>query len=143
MTKTEILQAWYDQAWSRGDLSDLERFYTADVTATGVVPSLPLNRNDFQDFVAALRHQVKQIAISITQAVEQGEWLAARIEFNGCCAATDAPIQTTGQVMIRFKDGKMAQSYGQFDYITLFEQLGQLPQDTIAACLAGQGLTWR
>lgn len=143
MTKTEILQAWYDLAWTRGDLSAMERFYAADITASGVVPSLPLALNDFESFVTALRSQVDQISISITQSVEQDDWLAARIAFSGSCAATARPVHTTGQVMIRFKDGKMAESHGQFDYITLFEQLGQLPQDTVAACLAGQGLTWQ
>jgi len=93
--------------------------------------------------VTSLRSHLQGISITITHAVEQDDWLAARISFQSACAATGKPVSTTGHVMIRFEDGKMAESFNQFDYISLFEQLGQMPQDTVAACLTGQGLMWR
>ncbi len=44
--------------------------------------------------------------------------------------------------MARFKGGKMVEAYNQFDFISLFEQLGQLPQDTLPICMTGQQLDW-
>ena len=143
MTKTEILQAWYDQAWTRGDLNAVERFYTADVTGPVVVPSLSLNISELHAFLTVLRSRVRQIAIKVTQAVEQSGWLAAPTTFSGCCVATAGRVETKDQVLIRFAESKVTGSHGQVDDIALFEQLGHLPQDTDTACLAGQGLTWR
>ncbi|MEX0304680.1 MAG: ester cyclase [Leisingera sp.] len=142
-SKVEILQSWYALAWSQGDLSAIDDYFLPGVSASGVVPSLKLSRNDFEAFVTSLRSRLRGIRITVTHAVEQGDWLAARIAFESACAATGNPVSTSGHVMIRFEDGKMAETHNQFDYITLFEQLGQLPQDTVAACLTGQGLMWR
>lgn len=142
LSKTEILNSWYQKAWGNGDLSEMEEYFHASSTANGVIPSLPLMRNDFESFVTALRSLLRDISIDITQTVEQDDWLAARIAFRAACVVSGQQVQTSGHVMIRFQDGKMAESYNQFDYVTLFEQLGQLPQDTIAACLSGQELTW-
>lgn len=142
-SKTEILNSWYQKAWSDGDLSELEDYFPAASIANGVIPSLPLSRNDFEAFVSALRSHLRDITIQIVHSVEQGDWLAVRIAFCATCAASGKPVRTSGQVMIRFEDGKMMESHNNFDYVTLFEQLGQLPQDTIAACLSGEELTWR
>ncbi|KIC11207.1 hypothetical protein RA19_07600 [Leisingera sp. ANG-M1] len=142
-SKTDILQRWYDQAWTRGDLSALDDYFFPSTTATGVLPSLQLTRADFEAFVTALRSRLERISIRIIHAIEQDDWLAARISFQSCCSATGKPVSTSGHVMIRFEDGKMAESFNQFDYVSLFEQMGQLPQDTVAACLTGQGLMWR
>ncbi|KIC21249.1 ester cyclase [Leisingera sp. ANG-Vp] len=141
--KAEVLQRWYDQGWTRGDLSALDDYFLPGSTATGAVPSLQLSRSDFEAFVTALRSRLERIRIEITQVVEQGDWLAARTRFQSICIATGKPVVTTGHVMIRFEDGKMAETFSQFDYVSLFEQLDQLPPDTVAACLTGQGLMWR
>jgi len=41
-------------------------------------------------------------------------------------------------VFCRFKDGQIVEAYNSFDFVGFFEQLGLLPESTIAICMSGQ-----
>ncbi|MFW8636575.1 ester cyclase [Cribrihabitans pelagius] len=141
-SKAELLQSWYDRAWRDGDLSAIDETFLPETSASGVVPSLQLSRADFEAFLDALRNLLCNIEVSIVQSMEQGDWLAARLLLSGERAADGTPVSATGQVMLQFAGGKIAATYGQLDYFTLFEQLGQLPADALPVCLTGQRLDW-
>ncbi|MFW8592920.1 ester cyclase [Cribrihabitans neustonicus] len=141
-SKAELLQNWYDRAWRDGDLSAIDETFLPGTSASGVVPSLQLSRADFEAFLDALRNLMRNIKVTIVQSMEQGDWLAARLLLSGESAGTGVPVSATGQVMLQFRGGKIAATYGQLDYFTLFEQLGQLPADALPICLTGQRLDW-
>lgn len=141
-SKAELLQRWYDRAWRDGDLGAIEDTYLPDTSASGVIPSLQLSRADFEAFLDALRNLMRNIEVSIVQSLEQDDWLAARLLLSGESRATNEPVSATGQVMLQFQGERIAATYGQLDYFTLFEQLGQLPADALPVCLTGQRLDW-
>lgn len=141
-SKPELLQSWYDRAWRDGDLSAIDETFLPETSASGVVPSLQLSRADFEAFLDALRNLMRNIEVTIVQSMEDGDWMAARLLLTGESTETGAPVSATGQVMLKFSGSKIAETYGQLDYFTLFEQLGQLPADALPVCLTGQRLNW-
>ena len=143
LSKTEILHNWFDQVWCQGNLAVIENFLAPDIAASGVVPPMKLTREEFASFMTIVRSQLERISVEVTHTIEQGDWLAARVAIQGIATRTGERIATTGQLMVRFENGKMAEAYNEFDYISILEQLGQLPEDTIAVCLTGQSLDWR
>lgn len=141
-TNAEILKDWYDQVWVHGDIDAIDKFFVPDLVATGIVPEMQMGRDDFQDLVMAFRAHVGDIDVQLPKTVENGDWLAAFLHVNTTRADNGAPIVVTGQVMARFDDGKIVEAYNQFDFVSLFEQLGQLPEDTIPVAMTGQRLDW-
>ena len=142
MTKTEILQQWYDRVWVDGDLDAIDQFFQPDATAEGIIPEFQVGRDEFRDLVTAFRYHVGDIRVELPKVIENGDWLAAILHVHTSRADNGAPIELTGQVMARFQDGKVVEAYNQFDFISLFEQLGQLPADTLPVCMTGQSLDW-
>ena len=142
MTKSELLKEWYDRVWVHGDLEAIDQFFDPDTMAEGIIPEMQVGVDDFRDLVTAFRYHVGDIDVKLPKTVENGDWVAAMLHVHTSRADNGAPIEVTGQVMARFKNDKVVEAYNQFDFISLFEQLGQLPEDTLPICMTGQQLAW-
>ena len=142
MTKSEVLKAWYAEVWEQGNTDAIQKYFSPDTMAEGLIPEMQVGPDDFRDLVAAFRHILGEIRVELPKIIEDGNWLSAILHVHTSRADNGAPIEVTGQVMARFRDGKMVEAYNQFDFVSLFEQLGQFPQDTLPVCMTGQRLDW-
>ncbi len=142
MKKSELLQQWYDQVWTNGNLDAIDRLFAPETRANGVIPEFQMDRSDFRDLVAACRQHFGKIRFDLLRTIENGDWLAAALRLRTTRADTGAPIEATGQIMARFQGDRMVETHNHFDFVSLFEQLGQFPPDTLPICLTGQRLTW-
>ncbi|MGR3759194.1 nuclear transport factor 2 family protein [Roseobacteraceae bacterium NS-SX3] len=143
MTKTEILQRWYDEVWHRGNLDVIGEMLMPDTKVLGSVAVLEGRNCEYRDLVGALRNLFMSVEVRIRQTVESGDWLAAHLDAD-CARASDGEwIAFSGQVMVRFEGEKFAEFHSHFDYLTMFEKLGQMPRDVFAVCTTGHGLIWR
>lgn len=142
MDKKELLQSWYNEVWVNGNVDAIPDYFQQDMLATGVVPEMQVGADDFAELVMAFRAHVDKIEVEMPIVVDQDDWISAFLKVRMIRADTDAPVEVTGQVMARYKNGKIVEAYNQFDFVSLFEQLGQLPEDTIPICMTGQRLDW-
>ncbi|MBE1296912.1 ester cyclase [Phycobacter azelaicus] len=142
MTNTEHLRAWYTEVWEKGNLDKIGEFFANDTIATGIVPEIQVGTGELQELVMAFQAHVGKFKIDLAKVIEQGDWVAALVIVRTTRGDTGAPLEVTGQIMTRFKDGKIVEAYNHFDYVSLLEQMELLPADTIPICLTGQRLTW-
>jgi len=142
MTKKEILQRWYDEVWCKGNLDMIDELFCPDTIASGIIPEMQMGPQDFRDLIFAVRNLVGDISVALPVTIEQDDWLSAVLIVNTCRNDSGTPIIVTGQVIARFDDGRMVETYNQFDWMSLFEQLGQFPPETLPVCMAGQRLDW-
>ncbi|MFC3616358.1 ester cyclase [Lutimaribacter marinistellae] len=142
MSKAELLKEWYQEVWERRNFDAIERLFNPDTMAEGLVPDMQVGPGDFRDLVMALGHLFGEIEVEIPKIVEGGDWVSALLRFHSTRADNGAPILATGQVMARFDGDRMVEAYNHFDFVSLFEQTGQFPQDTLPVCMTGQRLDW-
>ncbi|WIY24184.1 ester cyclase [Parasedimentitalea psychrophila] len=143
MTKTEFLQYWFDEVWSNGNLSVVDQMYGAESSSTGAILIAPFRREDICELVTAIRELLSDIRVTFSHQMEQEDWLAVRAVIDAERADNGAKIQMTGQMFIRFEGQIIAESHSHFNYISLFEQLGQIPPDAIPILLTGQAMKWK
>lgn len=142
MTNSDRLRAWYSDVWEKGDIEAIDRYFAPEAMAEGLIPEMQVGADDFRDLVMAFRHVLGEISVDLPKIVENGDWVSGILHVRTSRADNGAPLEVTGQVMARFKGDKMVEAYNQFDFISLFEQLGQFPQDTLPVCMTGQRLDW-
>lgn len=142
MSHADILRNWYAEVWENGNTDAIDQFFAPDTMAEGLVPEMQVGADDFRDLVVAFRHVLGDIKVELPKIIEDGDWVSAILHVRTARADNGAPLQATGSVVARFKDGRMVEAYNQFDFISLFEQLGQFPQDTLPVCMTGQRLDW-
>jgi ketosteroid isomerase-like protein len=142
MRKTELLQRWYDEVWSNGNLDMIDELFSPDTVAKGLLPEMAMGPGDFRELVHAIHELVEDITVQLPITVEQDDWLSAVAVAQAKRSDTGVPIQATGHVIARFEGDRMVETYNQFDFMSFFEQLGQMPAGTLPACMIGQRLDW-
>ncbi|WP_299614515.1 ester cyclase [uncultured Tateyamaria sp.] len=138
--KVKTLQGWYDEVWTNGDLEAIPKFLAPNARSRGIMGDMPFAIDDLEDLVTMVRELLGTIEITLPITMEQDDWLSALVEIKSHAADTGDPVHVFGQVIARFDGGKMVEIYTGTDSLTLFEQLGMLPENAMAVMLGGTRL---
>ena len=138
--KADILQQWFDRVWTDGDIDAIPDFLAENSVATGILPDMALSSTDMPELVQLMRSQLGHLDVRLVNTIESGDWIAALLEVRSHVADTGDPVHAFGQIMARFDGNKMIEIYNSFDFLSYFEQLGQLPPNALAVLLTGNRL---
>ncbi|ARE39179.1 hypothetical protein RGUI_1038 [Rhodovulum sp. P5] len=138
MGRIRQLEAWYRRVYIDGDMDAVGDLFTENMQEQGLMPGMQVNPAELQVFATALVHLVEDPSIRIVKAIESDDWLCALIETGGTRPDDGRPVRAMGQLMARFEGDRIAEAYNSFDFIHLFEQLGLLPEDSVAIGMSGQ-----
>ena len=133
----ETLRTWGQRVWVERDETAIDAMLAPDVAAHGLGGQTLIGPAAFKQFHAALCRLLRDTELVIDHHVEADGWLAALCIFKGT-SHEGRKVAITGTIYGRIADGKILEAYNHFDFLGLFTQLGQLPPDVLARCLAGK-----
>jgi steroid delta-isomerase-like uncharacterized protein len=123
--------------WEAGDLEGFDQVIAADAVDHDPQRPFPDERGPeaakktAEMFLAAF----PDTAYTIEQQVAEGDYVVTRWSARGThdgelmgIPATGKTVEVTGIAIDRFSDGKIAESWGNWDTIGLLQQLGAVPQ---------------
>ncbi|KUJ81778.1 ester cyclase [Ruegeria profundi] len=142
MSHADLLRNWFAEVWENGNTDVIDQYFAPETMAQGLIPEMQVGADDFEDLVTAFRHVLGDIKVELPKILEDGDWVSAIVHLKTTRADNGAPLQATGSVIARVRDNRVVEVYNQFDFISLFEQLGQFPKDTLPVCMTGQRLDW-
>ncbi|MEX0283618.1 MAG: ester cyclase [Paracoccaceae bacterium] len=137
MDKLEVAKTWYRRVYAEEDLSAIDDMLEPRTDAKGLGGQPLLGPEDFKGFVQGMLALLSDIDISIDKSMEEGDWLASVITISARCRNTGKPITVPGQVMAKVEDGKITEAHNAVDFLSMFSQLGLLPEDAFATCFSG------
>ncbi|MDO6725346.1 MAG: ester cyclase [Cognatishimia sp.] len=142
MTKEQdLLIEWFQRVWNEYDLDAVDEMFEPETEANGLMPDMALGSGDFKDFVPMVNELIEDIDFSLVKMTQTGDWVQGLYRVKARAAHNSAPINVMGQVCVRYEGDKMVEAYNNFDFFGFFEQLGQLPEMSLALCLSGQSLS--
>ncbi|WP_299653042.1 hypothetical protein [uncultured Tateyamaria sp.] len=97
--------------------------------------------NEVREWMAILFSLVRDIQVTFLKALDVDNWASVFMRINCTSRVNGAKVEVFQQIMLRQQDGRLAESYPQFDLLRFFEQLGQLPDDAYPLLMAGNKLT--
>ena len=129
-----LIHRWFEQVWNEGRTEAIAEMLADDAIVHGLSDdsSTPWRGLDsFKEFHAKFRGAFPDIRVTVEDTVREGDRIAARCSVRGKhtgealgFAATQAPVEFTGMVIVRIKDGKIVEAWNNFDFMTLYKQLG-------------------
>ena len=88
---------------------------------------------DYRPFYEAFRQGFPNLKVIIEDMVAEGDKVAARCSVRGSHegeflgrAATQSPVEITGITIVRIYNGKIVEAWNNFDFMTLYKQVGHL-----------------
>lgn len=138
MANSDIMREWFSRVWEQGDVSAIDELFEPDVQAQGIVPDMEMGAEEFKFLVATIQEVITPPKIRINKLVEQDDWIAGLMTMHAQTQGNRTPVDVACMVFCRFQDGRIKEAYNSFDFVSFFEQLGLLPENTIAICMSGQ-----
>jgi hypothetical protein len=139
--KLHILKDFFHVIWQQGRTSELDKFFADTAEHKGVMPGFTLSVDELHIFVAQIRALVSDIVFDVAHSMSQGHWLSAIFIVRAKSVSTGGLIEVPGQTFVRFEGDRIAEMYHAFDFLTFFQQVGQLPEDSHVVLMAGTKLS--
>jgi steroid delta-isomerase-like uncharacterized protein len=134
-----LVRRWFEEVWNKGRAEAIEELFDAEGVAHGLADesSAPLRGPaNFGVFHQRFREAFPEIEVVVEDTVSEGDKVAARCTVRGRhrgdslgFKATDSPVEFDGICIVRIADGKIVEAWNNFDFMSMFQQLGALRLD--------------
>ena len=140
----ELVLRWFEEVWNKGRAEAIDEMFAEEGVAHGLTdeqgnPSLR-GPSAFKIFFRKFRDAFPDIRVVVEDAIAEGDKVAARCTVRGShqsdslgFAATQRPMEITGMSSVRIQDGKIVEAWNNFDFMSMFQQLGALQMVSNAA----------
>jgi steroid delta-isomerase-like uncharacterized protein len=138
MTNKELIHRWFDEVWNNGNEAVIDELLDADAEPTDLMhaDAEGLRGPDaFRPFYHMVRHAFPDLHIKIEDMVAEDDRVAVRCSMRGTHAgdgmgmpATQRPVAISGMFMCRIKDSRIVEAWNNVDMMSLFQQIGSMPQ---------------
>ena len=137
-----LVRRWFQEVWNGGRAEAIDEMFDEEGVAHGLADESGApcrGPAHFRVFHQRFREAFPDIEVVVEDTVSEGDKVAARCTVRGRhrgdslgFKATDSPVEFTGMTFVRISDGKIAEAWNNFDFMSMFQQLGALRLDAAA-----------
>ena len=119
-------------------MSAVDDLVQPDLRATGMGQVGAISPDEVKQFAKALFGLIENLTTKFHRFINQDDWIAFHFTIEATSCHTGKPVSLDCQTMARIVDGKIQTGINHADWISFFEQLGQLPPKVLSDCMAGR-----
>ena len=124
--QTTLLYRWFDEVWNKDNENAIDKLLTPNATAKGIVPDdQPKGPKGFKVFFKDFRKQFHNVNVKVEDAIAQDDIESARTTVSAIHTESGKPVTFSGICMVKVSDGKIAEAWNSYDFLDLYQQLGQ------------------
>ena len=129
----DVAHTWFEEVWNKGSEATIDRMMEANAPFHGLnADGSPIvGPAGFKPFFHRFREAFPDMHIAIDRTISQGDMVALHCTVTGThrghalgIAPTNKAVKMTGMAMARVRDGKLAEGWNSFDFLSLYQQLG-------------------
>lgn len=131
-----FIRRWFEEVWNKGREEAIDEMLAEEVVVNGLADESgePLRgAAGFKSFFRRFREAFPEIEVVVEDVISESDNVAARCTVRGRhrgdtlgFAATEQPVEFTGMTIARIRDDKIVEAWNNFDFMTMFQQLGAL-----------------
>lgn len=131
-----LIRRWFEEVWNKGHEEGIDEMFAADGIAHGLAEEsdkILRGPEGYKPFYRKFRSAFPEIEVVVDETIAEGDKVAARCTVRGKhqsdslgFSATGKSTEFTGITIVRIADGKIVEAWNNFDFMTMFKQLGAL-----------------
>ena len=135
-TNAEIVHRWFEEVWNKRDLTVVDDLMSENCRSHGL---MDVNGNvrrgpaGFYMLFDAFTHAYPDVHVTIEKTVSENDFVVVHVVVEGThtgegigVAPSGRPVKFAGFCWIRVQDGKIVEAWNQYDFMTMYQQLGVL-----------------
>ena len=132
-----VMHRWFREVWCEGRPDSIRALFPPDGQAHGLGPEPVRGPEAFLEFWNTFRATFSEIHIAVLAEVDEGPLTYVRclanMKFRGRLVTLE------GGCLSRIRDGRIAECWNTWDFVSLLVGMGSLPADVIPRAFAGGG----
>ena|SRR4051794_11221808 len=136
MAEAAFIHRWFEEVWNKKSEEAVDEMMAEDGVGYGLNDpegNQIVGPEGFKKLQRAFTSAYPDMRITVEDTVVEGDKIAARCRVTGVhagegigVAPTNQPVEFTGMVIVRVKDGKIVEAWNEFDFMTMYKQVGAL-----------------
>lgn len=114
-----------EEALNCGNMKTVEECLNPDFVYHGPGGAEIKSIQGYQNFLAGLRTYYPDMRVTIENIIGEGDFVSTRT--SSIFTYKGKAVSMTGSIMDRFKDGKISETWEEFDRLELYRSLGIIP----------------
>jgi steroid delta-isomerase-like uncharacterized protein len=131
-----LAREFVEKVFAQGDTAYLRAFTDPNYVEHNPAPNQQPGVDGLVKMVVEWRNAFPDMKISVDDVIASGDRVCVRSTMNGTNTgpmmgqpATGKPISVEGIDIVRIKDGKQVEHWGQFDTMKMLQQMGMMPDN--------------
>src|SRR5216683_1867492 len=116
MSTPNLVEAFYERIWNRGDLDAIPDLLANDFQCRGSLGTEMCGHEAFREYVLSVRRALADYRCEVLVCVAEGDYGFAKMRFSGRHVglfrghtATGRPVEWLGAALFRFDEGRVAE----------------------------------
>jgi len=133
MADAEFIHRWFDEVWNNKNEDAIDEMLAADGVGYGLGAENIVGPENFKMFQRAFVSAYPDLKVTVEDTVVEGDKIAARCRVTGShegegigLLPTNQPVDFTGMVIVRVRDGKIVEAWNEFNFMEMYKQVGAL-----------------
>jgi steroid delta-isomerase-like uncharacterized protein len=128
-----LIERWFKEVWNEGREAAIDELSYTDVVGHGLQDpdgKTVQGMDAFKAFYRQFRAALSDIHVTIEDTVTEGDRVVARCTVTAKHTGEGLgkppkgnPVNFAGMTMVRIKDGKIAEAWNNYDFMTMFQQM--------------------
>jgi predicted ester cyclase len=114
---------WMQEVWNNGREEAIDEMMAADAEVHGIDDIKEKGTSAFKQFFRNFRNQFTEFHVEVEEVVSQDDYENSRCVVDAT-NVSGQKVHFTGMTCVRIKDGKIAEGWNNFDFLTMYQQLG-------------------
>ena len=133
MANAEFIHRWFEEVWNNKREDAIDEMLAEDGVGYGLGPEGIVGPENFKTFHRAFVSAYPDLKVTVVDTVVEGDKIAARCRVTGShdghgigVAPTNQPVEFTGMLIVRVRDGKIVEAWNEFNFMEMYKQVGAL-----------------
>ena len=124
--KSTLSYRWFQEVWNEGREDLIDDLMTQQSIVHGIAEGQSKGAEGFKSFYRNFKNQFRDIRVDIQEALSQDNLECALTHVTATHIETDTKVSFSGLCMVRYEEGKIAEAWNHYDFLSMHQQLGRV-----------------
>jgi predicted ester cyclase len=124
--KSTLSYRWFQEVWNEGREDLIDDLMTEQSIVHGIAEGQSKGTEAFRSFYRNFKNQFRDIRVDIQEALSQDNLECALTNVTATHKDTGTKVSFSGLCMVRYEDGKIAEAWNHYDFLSMHQQLGRV-----------------
>jgi predicted ester cyclase len=121
-----LAHRWFDEVWNNSKRESIDKLLATDAILNGLDTNNQKGTEGFKTFYDKFRMEFTDVQIIVEKVITEDDFESALCNVTAMHTGLGKKVNFSGVAIIRTRNGKIAESWNYFDFLTMYQQLGYL-----------------